>query len=422
MKSIFIQIASYRDSELLPTIRDCVGKSSGENRLTFGIVWQKDETESLGEFASDDRVKIIDINWYESKGLGWARGLTQSLYDNEDYTMQLDSHHRFAKNWDKNLINMYEGLKDQSDKPFLTSYLGGYDPLKDNDLNPTPCKILPHDFKESGTIWFNPVHMIGYEKLSGPIRGVLACGHFFFTSGSHCVEYKYDPDLYFAGDEICLGVRSYTLGYDIYHPHLSNVWHYYGRNDKPKHWSDHDEKTKKANIIDKTWGERDIESKKRIRQLLGQYDYGIDLGEYGLGNVRTLEDFEKYSGIDLRNKRIQTRTISGVEPPMSYENDDQWNKEFRKITPIALREWPIVAYTPHINSLDRVEVEFYSLQKKRIHYESLSKEELEGMKGGHFKTNVVGDHYPMRVYFKAIKNNQVFHEWQRDLRPNIHWN
>ena len=38
---IFVQIAAYRDPELLPTIIDCVAKAKHKNDLTFGICWQK---------------------------------------------------------------------------------------------------------------------------------------------------------------------------------------------------------------------------------------------------------------------------------------------------------------------------------------------------------------------------------------------
>jgi mannose-6-phosphate isomerase-like protein (cupin superfamily) len=31
-----------------------------------------------------------------SKGLCWARSEIQKLYEGEDYTLELDSHHRFA--------------------------------------------------------------------------------------------------------------------------------------------------------------------------------------------------------------------------------------------------------------------------------------------------------------------------------------
>ena len=70
---IFIQIASYRDPELLPTIRDCISKAKQPEMLTFGICWQRDENENMGEFAADARFTILDYPWNQSKGLCWAR-------------------------------------------------------------------------------------------------------------------------------------------------------------------------------------------------------------------------------------------------------------------------------------------------------------------------------------------------------------
>ena len=48
---IFVQIASYRDPELLPTIRDCIDKAKYPENLTFGICLQRDENESMGEIG-----------------------------------------------------------------------------------------------------------------------------------------------------------------------------------------------------------------------------------------------------------------------------------------------------------------------------------------------------------------------------------
>jgi len=117
---IFIQIASYRDPELVPTIKDCIAKAKYPDRLRFGICWQHDETESLDKYQGDERFSIIDCPWYESKGGGWARHEIQKLYKGETYTMQLDSHHRFVRDWDEQLIEMMAqtGCK----KPILTMY------------------------------------------------------------------------------------------------------------------------------------------------------------------------------------------------------------------------------------------------------------------------------------------------------------
>ena len=51
---IFIQIASYRDPELLKTLKDCVENSDNPENLVFGICWQhskEDEWDNLDEYV-----------------------------------------------------------------------------------------------------------------------------------------------------------------------------------------------------------------------------------------------------------------------------------------------------------------------------------------------------------------------------------
>ena len=419
MNSIFIQIASYRDSELLPTLNDLVSKSSGKNQLSFGIVWQKDDTETIGRFQTDSNVRIIDVPWEESKGLGWARSLTQSLYRDEDYTLQLDSHHRFAKDWDDILIEMMQDLQKKSPKPLLTSYAAGYDPKNDKVLTGGPCKILPHDFKSSGTIWFNPTP-IKDSSLNRPLKARLVSGHYFFTLGFHCKEYIYDPELYFAGDEIALSARSYTMGYDLYHPHVNLVWHHYGRQDRIKHWSDHNDKNKVKGLVEKTWNERDQWSKKKLRQMLGEENNNIDLGIYGLGNVRTIEDYEKYAGFDFKNRRIQRCAIEGIEPPVSFKNQDEWNDNFKKTSQVSIKQWNKPNFLKNIDKTNVSVLEFTNLQKHIIHKQMLSNQYL--VENDTINTIVMSDYAPMKFILTSIDTNQnVIYKVERDIRSNIHW-
>jgi hypothetical protein len=420
MNSIFVQIASYRDKELLPTLRDLFSKSSGENHITVGLVWQKDDTETIEEFSNDSRVRIISCDWAESKGLGWARSLTQSLYQDEDFTLQLDSHHRFIPNWDKLLIECYNSLLGQSSKPFLTSYAAGYDPNNDQHLLQYACKVLPIDFKSSGTIWFNPVRLDASET-NRPIRARLVSGHYFFTGGSHCKEYLYDPDLYFAGDEICLSARSYTLGYDLYHPNVNFVWHHYGRYDRNKHWGDHTDSVKNKGVVEKTWNERDDYSKRRIRQLLGEEDYGIDLGKYGLGNVRTLKDYETYCGFDFKNRRIHKCAIRGLEPPITFSDPVTYSNEFKKYINVnitSLNKEKFLEYSSRISSMS---IEFFNLQRNMIHTQHINP--VNFLQQNTFSTIVVSDNEPMRYRITAMdKMLNTIYSYENDMRPNIHWN
>ncbi len=323
--TIFVQIASYRDPELLPTINNCINKAKNPDRLTFGICWQRskeDLWDQLDDYKEDPRFKILEVDYKDSKGLCWARSLIQKMYSGEDYTLQIDSHHRFLQDWDEHLIGMMN-LVD-SEKPIITSYAGQYSPYSGALLNEEPYKMVADKFTESGTIMFYPTPIPDWEKLKAPIPARFVSGHFFFTLGKHCIEYKYDPNLYFAGDEISLSIRSYTLGYDLYHPHYTVIWHEYTREGRTKHWTDFSDDNKAAGIVDKAWHEMDVISKRRLRHMLREEDNGIDLGEYGLGNVRTHHDYELYAGINFSNRKLHDDTLKGINPPIN--DNSEWFK------------------------------------------------------------------------------------------------
>ena len=100
---IFIQIASYRDPQLIPTIESALENAKRPKNLVFGIARQfhpEDGFDNLDKYRKDKRFRILDIPYTESKGVCWARNQVQQLYKNETYTMQIDSHMRFEKDWD----------------------------------------------------------------------------------------------------------------------------------------------------------------------------------------------------------------------------------------------------------------------------------------------------------------------------------
>jgi len=327
---IFIQIASYRDPELLSTIKDCIEKAKYPDLLTFGICWQHSEDDAwdnLDEFKNDKRFTIMDVKWNESKGTCWARHHIQNMWKGEEYTLQLDSHHRFIKNWDEELINIFKSV--DSKKPILTSYGGPYDPNVKELTNHPPYKMTGKF--EGDIILFFPESIPDYEKLTSPIPARFISGHYYFTYGIHCLECKYDPELYFTGEEIALSVRSFTNGYDLFHPHKTIIWHEYTRKGRTKHWDDFNDKNIKQ--IEKKWYEYDVTSKNRVRKLLNQLtDDKINLGKYVLGNIRTLEDYEIYSGINFKRSLLHPKTISGLNPPVNDKNFDWVNNFYREYT------------------------------------------------------------------------------------------
>ena len=324
---IFIQIAAYRDPELLKTLRDCISKAEKPENLIFSLCWQHDENESLEEFANDKRFKIIDIHYAQSQGVCWARNLLQKQYDDEEYTLQLDSHHRFAQNWDTELICALKWLQKEQGckKPLLCGYLPSYEPSNDPAGRVMePWKLDFDRFLPQGAVFLKPSSIPMHKELKAPIPARFYGAHFAFTIGDFVKEVPHDPNYYFLGEEISISVRAYTWGYDLFHLHKVLIWHEYGRNKKPRQWDD-----------DQDWFDKDCESHSRNRKLLRIDDEvcDIDFGPYGLGPIRTIEEYENYAGLDFKKRRVHTHTYNlhiGQPPFVSQELwDKNWLSKFR---------------------------------------------------------------------------------------------
>jgi len=324
---IFVQIASYRDSELIPTINDCIAKAKHPENLVFAIAWQHDEKETLGGYDTDPRFKIIDIPYQQSQGVCWVRHQLNLLYSGEEYCLQLDSHHRFDQDWDEQAITMLKDLKAVGyKKPVLTAYLSSYEPQNDPKARVTePWMICFDRYLPEGPIFPVPSTIPGYQNLDLPVPARFFSGHFAFAEGSFVKEVLYDPNLYFHGEEINMAVRAYTHGYDLFHPHKVIAWHYYHRNGSVKQWDD-----------DKIWATRNASSHLRTRKLFGMdgETKNIDFGVYDFGKVRTLQDYEKFAGVRFSDRAVQQYTLDqkiapnpGITDPVEY--DKSWLHIFK---------------------------------------------------------------------------------------------
>lgn len=326
---IFIQIACYRDPELIPTLKNLLENASMPDNLVICIAWQHSDTDkwdTLDEFKNDPRFKIIDINYKDSMGACWARNKIQQLYDNEDFTLQLDSHHRFIKDWDKELIEMFTKLQiDGYAKPLITSYIPSYDPSDDPGKRVmVPWKMNFDRFIPEGAIFFLPSSFDSFDNKEYPLKARFYSAHFAFTTGQFCKEVPHDPNYYFHGEEISIAVRAFTNGYDLFHPNKVIAWHEYTRKNRTKHWDD-----------DKSWGGKNKNSHTRNRKLLGvdNEKSDIDFGIYGLGTKRKLRDYEKYAGISFSKRAITQDTIDKKVPPDSCNrcSDEEFNSKLLKI-------------------------------------------------------------------------------------------
>jgi hypothetical protein len=372
--TIFVQIASYRDPQLIPTIKDLLDNAKYPKNIRLGICRQyhpDDKFDDLTEYENDERFRILNVLYSASTGVCWARNQVQQLYDGETYTLQIDSHMRFEKDWDETLINMLKGLQEEGyKKPLLTGYVSSYDPDNDPEGRVTePWRMVFDRFTPEGVVFFLPEVIPGWKELTKPIRTRFYSAHFCFTLGEFSLEVQHDPEYYFHGEEISIAVRAFTHGYDLFHPHRIVLYHEYTRKGRTKQWDD-----------DKTWYLKNNTSHSKNRKVLGidGEKYEDDL-KYGFGKERTIRDYEKYSGILFERRSVQQYTIDKKYPPNPYYylNEEEWKETFLRVFKHCI-DLPLNKLTE--DDYDFMVVAFHNKQDETLHRQDMFESEIVSLR------------------------------------------
>lgn len=305
---IFISVASYCDELLFFTIKDCYEKASSPKDLVFAIVDQNNHSQKsiVDELCFSEQVRYVFIDKMETFGVSWARNIAFSLLDDEDFLLQIDSHTCFEEGWDESLYEQYSEIEKISVKPIITTYPYGFEfdsnhkPIYKKPSGNYVLELRPHPktplTEESAVIRFKAKNV----KTSEPVNGCHIAAGFIFTKTSFIEEVPYDPYLYFHGEEQSLSIRAYTRGWDIYHPVRIPLYHYYkesGVSHNNQHWHEsvRDKRSLKHDHLRKR-------SRERINRLF--YGDGMIGSCYGLGQIRGLDEFIQFSGIDYLNKKV----------------------------------------------------------------------------------------------------------------------
>jgi len=299
VKNIFVAIASYRDPECQWTIKSLFEKAKCPERIRVGVLWQTIPEEDnhcfIEPYLYPNQVDEIFVHIVHAKGAGWAKNKALNMCKNEDYTMMIDSHMRFGQDWDEEYIKMLESIDNP--KSLLSTYPAPYTPP--DELTHYTAIAIMGDFHDSKVP--NPSSKI--VEISQPKINPFIAGGFIFAPSNLFKEVEYDPYMYFHGEEIGYSVRLYTNGWDVYSPHICLIYHYYGRIEAKRQWSD-----------DTNWPALDRLSIDRIKHLL-KIENSSDTSvlqeldtKYGLGSVRTLEEYEEWCGYSFVNQQMNVGT------------------------------------------------------------------------------------------------------------------
>lgn len=304
--TIFVSIASYRDDICTDTLDSLFKMAEHPNRIFVGICQQNQEEEDKDCLSAiintplENNVRIIRIPHYQAKGPTYARYLCSTLWNGEEFFLQIDSHTKFVKNWDSICINMIRNIKQNkiSQKPVLSYYpkeYKNYQTYTDEQKYNVPrmCKSF---FNERGMISFLASQEINTNNKV--YKTPHLAGGMFFCESSFLNELPFDPDLpyLFVGEEILHSIRFFTNGWDIFTPSENILFHEYTRSGKPKIWTDNPYYS-------------DMNAFNKVKYYLGldphiSTNTYVNLEKYGLGKVRSLQEFYDFAGIDIKNKRV----------------------------------------------------------------------------------------------------------------------
>lgn len=227
--SVFVSVASYRDSECTNTLRDMYEKATFPEKVFVGLVEQNKHYDKQCELRHHPNVRHLYLRYNQARGPCYARYLATCLYRGESFFFQIDSHTKFNQGWDVELIKM---IREMPSNTVVSNY-----PVSWEDRGNPKVPHFPTVRRHGPYYAFNPVYSnmkTKYEKHLG------SSGCMLFMRGGVLKKVPFDSELdwVFDGEEFLYSARLYTYGYDFYRPTKNVVYHFFGRKDHPKFWND----------------------------------------------------------------------------------------------------------------------------------------------------------------------------------------
>lgn len=336
-RTIFVGIASYRDFECRSTVESIFLRARHPERIRVAVVDQIiagedaicnaplepcDENPEQALCLYADQVDVYEMKAELSIGPVFARHIGYRLYRGEYYATQSDAHVTYTTDWDVDIISQLESTKDEM--AVLTTYLtdvqGAISPEGHSLLKTRP--IMCNTVYEGGAQGMHLRHGSQPERMpaihgSPQLQPWWAAGY-SFSRGHFIVNVPYDwlQPMIFQGEEMSIGIRGFTIGYDYYAPERSVCFHHYavGDNARVRNKVHHfwDNEAKYAGT-----------GKKAMKRLLGMvhmnpedapdsWDHAEE-AVYGIGGVRAPEKFYDVFGIDVVLKTVERHLCRFVD-------------------------------------------------------------------------------------------------------------
>ena len=300
MAKIFVNICSYRDKLLEPTIQSLLDTESGRNQITYGIFEQTKLESSLQtknpELVNHPRIRYKRIDPEFSDGVVWARCINSMQIYDEEFQYQIDSHMLFDKDWDNQLILDYNDASRIANTKKVVLTCG----TKNFDLDGD--RITKHTLTEDITVnlgYFQfdkdlllHAHGSWVPATERSTPSIHICAGNFFMPVSWIKDVGYNTKIFFEGEEQVFALSTILAGYHIFHQRKIRVYHYIRS-------SSHESKQTINPVADPT---RLSLNHKRSKKELVDYIYSLTDDQ--------LEHYRKITGVDYINRKLENRAIS----------------------------------------------------------------------------------------------------------------
>ena len=323
-KTLFVSIASFCDPHLQFTLAGLFDKAADPSRLRVAVIDQSTDLNRswIASRPWAGQVRYIQFHPVDSRGCSWARSVAFSLYREEDFFLQIDSHTHFDEGWDEVLIDQLNFTQTLNPKAILSCYPPPFDfdeagnPFQSQPSSPSVYWLRPMPELELSETDLTLRYRTEYVDDADFVVGHHIGGGFLFTSGHFIHDVPYDPYMYFHGDEQNITLRAFTRGWTIFHPRNDRIplYHYYRGEDigRPTaHWKPDFEKHRAV-----SFSEMEAAARRRLIELVtgARGDQ-----PFGLGTAATLADFAEQSGIDYLARKVSDVLPHVVKRPESAE-------------------------------------------------------------------------------------------------------
>jgi [Skp1-protein]-hydroxyproline N-acetylglucosaminyltransferase len=336
--TIFLSVASYRDSECLPTVESLFMRAKHPERIRVAIVDQIEPedpkcSEPLVPCGQDPEqvmckyrhlIDVHEVRSYLMVGPVLARHMAHRMYRGEYFAMQVDAHVRFTESWDEDIISQWTAADNEMTvlSTYLTDIAGSIDPVTHASLKEdrNMMCVIKYDGAEnqSRLVLKAPSKSIPQTKGTPMLHPFWSAG-FSFARGHFVVQVPYDQHLpmVFQGEESSIAIRAFTYGYDFYAPERSVTFHIFAikenisRRQRHKFWEND---TLYSGALDK--------SLARLTGMTGmagekktEYHH-VDEKKYGLGHVRDKDKYYRTFGIHPKTRTVEGHLCNFVQESM----------------------------------------------------------------------------------------------------------